>query len=298
MPSLAEDGEGHSRNNSRASSYGNVPDSPQDLSLIQGDESLDNTNNRSSRHLLPPNSTNSPLRGSFDTTNSRESEESSSSLLQHAGDDPRGEAPPYFEVVDLDNNGGRRQQMGGSAAENATEASSYAPQSATVGSRRSHDPETQENRHSRRLSGFRGLLHTLTNTNTRSPVPPIPQEPPQRSSGHIRDASGASVTSASTHDSRILNARERATSRASHRPSTSGSGSGLNSVFRTVSRQRSQTTLHSAHFNSPSMISLNSISAPLTHTLTRTEVRPYLFRISAAVLIDCVDKLPSLWTYG
>ena len=63
-----------------------------------------------------------------------------------------------------------------------------------------------------------------------------------------------------------------------HRVTQSGgSTSTLNLPFRTLSRQRSTTTLPSngsrVNLTSPSVISLNSISAPLSHTLMRTEIR-------------------------
>jgi hypothetical protein len=299
MPAVSEDPEGHSRDGSRVSLYGNIPDSPQDMSLIQGDESLDPANDISTRHLLPPNSGNTPLRGSFDTSDTTHgSEESGSSLLQavqNAGHEPRGEAPPYFEVVDSDNNSGPRQSMSSPAAESTSTAPSEAPRSATVGSRPNHDPQTRENRNSHRLSGFRNFLHTFTSPNAR---PSTSQESPGPSHGHIRADSTMSATSSTPHESRLPPTRERVTSRASHRPSHSGSGSAIHSVFRTMSRQRSQNTLNSIHLNSPSMISLNSISAPLTHTLTRTEVSSQLCRSSSSMLINYTDKLSSLWPYG
>ena len=306
MPAVSEDAEGQSGNVSRTSLYGNLPDSPQNMSLIHGDESLDPANDTSTRHLLPPNLGHTPLRASFDTTNTtHDSEESSSSLLQAVqttGHDPRGEAPPYFEVVDSNDNGGPRQEMVSPAVERTSETPSDAPRSATIGSRPTPtDAQTRENRNSNRLSGFRTFLHTITNTNSNA-RPPVVQESSQSSHGHTRGHSRAdssmSMTSSVTHESRMPPTRERVASRASHRPSISGSGSAIHSVFRTISRQKSHNTLNSAHLNSPSMISLNSISAPLAHTLTRTEVSSRLSRSSLSVLIDCADKLPSLWTYG
>ncbi|KAG6860708.1 hypothetical protein C0995_008293 [Termitomyces sp. Mi166 len=98
-----------------------------------------------------------------------------------------------------------------------------------------------------RRSGFRTLLHS------------IPNRFSVHSSSHAR--AGSSATSENTHG-----VRETSQSRASHHPSNSGSGSLLSLThFRTLSRQSNH------NLSSPSVISLNSISAPLTHTLTRTE---------------------------
>ncbi|KAG6877791.1 hypothetical protein C0993_003885 [Termitomyces sp. T159_Od127] len=96
-----------------------------------------------------------------------------------------------------------------------------------------------------RRSGLRTLLHRFSIHNS-----------------HTRSGSSFSVVpSDNNHGS-----RETSQSRASHRPSNSGSGSVLSLAhFRTISRQSNH------NLNSPSLISLNSISAPLTHTLTRTE---------------------------
>lgn len=270
MPSVAEDAEAQARSTdvSRTSIYGNLPDSPQNLSLMHGDESFDRSADVSTRHLIPPTSRQSTYRTSTDTMQG--SEESASSLLravQQAGNDPRGEAPPYFEVIDNHSTGGPRQGI--SSAHRISQTMPF-PQSSTVESRVDTGMQTRDNRHSRRLSGFRSMLHTLTSSNARPAIPPIPQELPENSPGHNRVNSGLSVTSMTSQD--IHQARERGTSRASHRPSHSGSGSMMHTALRTLSRQKSHHTLNSGHFSSPSMISLNSISAPLTHTLTRTDV--------------------------
>ncbi|KAG6907044.1 hypothetical protein DXG01_010815 [Tephrocybe rancida] len=114
----------------------------------------------------------------------------------------------------------------------------------------STDPSSPEPVPARR-SGFRTLLHS------------IPNRLSMYNSGHTRTQSSFSmVSSENTHGG-----RETSQSRASHRPSASGSGSLLNlTPFRTLSRQSNVNNL-----TSPSLISLNSISAPLSHTLTRTE---------------------------
>ena len=107
-------------------------------------------------------------------------------------------------------------------------------------------PETQQRR-----SGFRTFLNRM------SMMSHVPE--------HRRAESDLSTTSNGHRPSRSIQSRT-----SNHRPSQSSSG---HSIFRTLSRQRSIQTLNSssAHLNSPSLISLNSISSPLSHTLIRTE---------------------------
>ncbi|KAG6890488.1 hypothetical protein C0992_000980 [Termitomyces sp. T32_za158] len=100
-----------------------------------------------------------------------------------------------------------------------------------------------------RRSGLRTLLHSIPNRFLIH-------------NSHTRSGSMFSVASSEN----AHGARETSQSRASHRPSISGSGSVLSLArFRTLSRQSNHD------LNSPSLISLDSISAPLSHTLTRTE---------------------------
>ena len=111
-------------------------------------------------------------------------------------------------------------------------------------------PETNPRR-----SGFRNLLNRMS----------IISHP----AGHNRgDSSHSAMTSSMSHGHEPSAARGG----LGHRASPSSSGSLLSaSMFRTLPRQRSNHTLNSNRLNSPSLISLNSISAPLTHTVTRTE---------------------------
>lgn len=106
-----------------------------------------------------------------------------------------------------------------------------------------------------RRSGFRTLLNRMSMIS--------------HTTGHDRTNSTHSAMSSSmSHGHELLAARGG----SGHRASPSSSGSLLSaSMFRTLSRQRSNHTLNSNRLNSPSLISLNSISAPLTHTVTRTE---------------------------
>jgi hypothetical protein len=107
------------------------------------------------------------------------------------------------------------------------------------------EPESQQRR-----SGFRTFLNRM------SKMSHVPE--------HRRAESDQSFTSDGHRPSRSIQSHT-----SSHRPSQSGSGL---SMFHTLSRQRSIQTLNSSvHLNSPSLISLNSISSPLSHTLIRTE---------------------------
>lgn len=218
MSAVDEDGEGDSLNSgdhSQVSRYSPMPTTSNNMPLLQGDESGD----------LSLQSLNS---GSAANTNAQEN----SSLP-----DPRGEAPPYFEVVDQPE--GPRREVTMTELPVALELPPLSPLSS---------PEQRPQRH----STFRNLLNRMSVVST----------------SHTRVASDNSITSSSlSHGT-----REGGTSHASHRPTHSGSSSHLaSSMFRTLSRQRSTNTVASNRLNSPSTISLNSISAPLTHTLSRTE---------------------------
>ncbi|KAF5384324.1 hypothetical protein D9615_003312 [Tricholomella constricta] len=174
-------------------------------------------------------------RRSFETLNSSEEANSlmrvTSNLPTYS--DPRGEAPPYFDTTPEGHH---------SSAETSALASSSTP------------PPASPEQVLPRRSGFRTLLHSLPNRLSMHGSAP----------SHSRaESSHSMVSSDNSH------AREMSQSRASHRPSISGSGSFLShSPFRTLSRQKS---INSGNLTSPSLISLNSISSPLTHTLTRTE---------------------------
>lgn len=153
-------------------------------------------------------------------------ETSSLMRLDSSLPDPRGEAPAYFEVVDL-------------TQEPPIQMSSSPPASTLP---------LYEN--PQRRSGFRTFLNRM------SMMSHVPE--------HRRTASDQSSISNGHRPDRSIPMRT-----ANHRPSQSSSGP---SMFRTISRQRSIQTLNSSvRLNSPSLISLNSISSPLSHTLIRTE---------------------------
>ena len=151
------------------------------------------------------------------------------SNLPEGSPDPRGEAPAYFEVVDL--------SQDPIPTVPTTQTSSVPPSTSP-----SHEPQ-------QRRSGFRTFLNRMS---MMSHVPEHRRAESDQSSssnGHRPDRSPPNRT-------------------PTHRPSQSSSGS----IFRTISHQRSIQTLNSSvRLNSPSLISLNSISSPLSHTLVRTE---------------------------
>ncbi|KAF9472704.1 hypothetical protein BDN70DRAFT_886689 [Pholiota conissans] len=232
---------------SQVSRYSPMPTSPQRMPLLNPDDTFEGDLSMQSlplperqEHSRRPSDT-----GSHDTSSLMRVETNNSTDSGHlGGPDPRGEAPPYFEVVEND-----------SPVESA-QATSPSPSTSPEPAPAAADISGSVNRR----SGFRSLLNRMSIV---SHAPPAPS-----SIGHSRNQSSASALSALSSS----NGRS-STSRASHRPS--------GSIFRTLSRQRSNHTLASlrpsspnasnARLTSPSMISLQSISAPLSHTLTRTE---------------------------
>lgn len=171
------------------------------------------------------------------------SDESTTSLLggQQRYSDPRGAAPAYYEVVLNDP----------PIARPAT-----TPPVAT-----SPPPASPTTTGSRRASTLRGFFSNLGGTHARPPIPPIPADGPAAGRTHARTGSAVSAASSA---------------RPTHRPSHSGSSSRhLTSALR-LHRMGSSATLASgpggAGLTSPSLISLHSISSPLSHTLMRTEI--------------------------
>jgi hypothetical protein len=236
MPPLSEDEDGedsmHSRDNQETERYSPMPTSPNNEPLLQQDDpSFDHPREG------PQLPEDQRPRRSLETLNSSEEASSLMRVDTPAYDDPRGEAPAYFEAVDLS------EEV---AQYTATTTIPSPPPVSALGS-----PNTAP----QRRSGFRTLLNSLPNRISKHGA----SQP-----SHTRADSSLSIGS-----SDISHGREASRSRASHRPTPSGSGSLLSlSPFRTISRQKSSNTLN---LNSPSLISLNSISAPLTHTVVRTE---------------------------
>ncbi|EKM57184.1 uncharacterized protein PHACADRAFT_254772 [Phanerochaete carnosa HHB-10118-sp] len=247
MPSVAEtaetaDSPDPSVDMSRVQSrdYAEMPESPHDMPLLSGDDSRadmspaigpDMDNSRARLINMTPRTDGS--RPSIDTLPT--TEENASSHPNPQTPDPRGQAPPYFEVVALDD---------------------MSPAATPEIPPQTPEPPAEPVESTRRRSGIFGLFHSRHPS--RPHVAPTELAP---SVSHRRNGSAGSNISTPT----VPRPRSRAHSRAgTHRPSQSGSG------FSMMSRSRSRL-LESPHLTSPSMISVNSISAPLTHTTVRTE---------------------------
>ncbi|KAG1765644.1 hypothetical protein EDD22DRAFT_396922 [Suillus occidentalis] len=166
-----------------------------------------------------------PMRRSVDAASlgtSHHSQESHSELLPlhttQTSEDPRGEAPPYFEVVGQD--------------------TLHHEPPASEASINDDAPE--------RRSRFSFLFNPFGGS---SRHPPVSIYNRAVTPDHARNVSSLSVASTNS----------------GHGHNRSGSHSTLLKTFRSHD--------HSTHMTSPSTISLNSISAPLTHTVIRSEFR-------------------------
>lgn len=204
----------NSQDNSQVSRYSPMPTTPNNIPLLHNN---DLSGDLSLQSMQSADARRPSLDSSLQETSSLMRVDSN---VPRTNSDSRGEAPPYFEVIDDTPN---TTQMPPSSMPSST------------------SPEPQQTRR----SGFRTFLNRMS---MGSHVPE-----------HRRTESDQSFTTSNAHS---------ISSRMNHRPSPSASGS----MFRTISRQRSNHTLNSSvRLNSPSLISLNSISAPLAHTLIRTE---------------------------
>ncbi|KAL1683495.1 hypothetical protein EV122DRAFT_273143 [Schizophyllum commune] len=238
IPPVSEDGTEDSRAGPSGSShdhhYPPHPDSPHDMPLLHGDES--NDAQRTSHDNDTHNASASDGDRTQDTDPDAEHGDAQTSALAGSSpaQDPRGAAPAY-EVADP------------SAAANGATISQSDPAAPPA--------DTQQTTRNRRsIRGFRNLFQTRLGGGTQNPnAPPVPEEP----AGHNR---GLSVASAATSRSSASHAR-------GHRPS--GSLFSINAFHRTNSRLSTSESYNPEHGNA-SVISLNSIGLPLSHTVTRT----------------------------
>jgi hypothetical protein len=254
MPSVREDesesANSHSRNHSQASSYVILNDDPQvQTPLLERNESNESTNERETFNAHTPSQ-------SVDISDIRYSDQSPPLPTNPESADPRGEAPPYFEVVgDLPD---IRRVSGDLARVTTADTLPVAPDTSPEAS-----PAIPP---VRRRSMLRGLIDAASRALS-SPHPPTQPPPIPRPSRDV----------AVPRSPRPSNLSNRARSpHVGHRATASNSGSVLSessSAFgRVLSRSHSRSMTNiAAGLNSPSVISITSISAPLTHTAIRTD---------------------------
>ena len=249
MPSVREDEDesanSHSRGPSQAS-YVIVNDDPlAQTPLLERNDSNENTHERQTTH-------NSA--GSVDISDAR--------LTSVELPDPRGEAPPYFEVVgDLADVGATSGDL---SRVDTADTLPMAPDTL---------PESDDTSPPvRRRSMFRGLIDAAS----RALSSPHPMAPPLPLSRPSRDTAVSSPRP-SNMSNRQVGARSPL---SGHRATSSQTGSVqsvtqsvTSSAFgRVVSRTHSRSVTNvAAGLTSPSAISIASISSPLTHTAVRTD---------------------------
>ncbi|KAI0356926.1 hypothetical protein OH77DRAFT_181225 [Trametes cingulata] len=224
------------------SMYVPMPNTPNDMPLLHNNE-----HDPQQRLNVAP--TDYGTRRSFDSVMSSDDNSHAHPYLD--------DAPPY-EAVALDSTPDLPASSPSSAA--APPAGSSAAQAAQE---RASTEQQAGAGSTRRRSMFMSIFNPRNSRLAPSPVPTNSGTLEPRTSTHTREGSGPSVISVAPSE------REpRPRSRVRHRPSHSGSSS----MFSLLSRTRSNGNLGGAdRLTSPSMISLNSISSPLSHTLVRTE---------------------------
>ena len=155
--------------------------------------------------------------------------------------DIQGEAPPYYEV-------------------NNAYPPPSSPPPASIDSRLSTPVS--------RVSGFRNIFNVLGHSGSRASAANTSPRSPSRPHSRAGSSLSTDIPLPDPSHSRDASSPFRFSHRSTH---SAGSISLLNvPSLRPVSRQ-SNSTIGSQRVNSASQISLQSISAPLTHTLVRTE---------------------------
>ncbi|KAI9438200.1 hypothetical protein H4582DRAFT_244977 [Lactarius indigo] len=265
MPSVREDdddesSQAHSRNISQASSYVIVnddDDSHAQTPLLETDPSNEATHEteNSNTHVPPGTVDISDVRDSDDLTPLPNSPELT---------DPRGEAPPYFEVVgDLED---VRVTSGELTRVETTDTLPMAPDT----SRASHEQSVESTMGdasaisgTRRRSMFRGLINAASRALS-SPHAHPPSPTASRLSRDVPTSPRPSNMSTRPAGTRSPQVGHRTT------PSNGSVLSVTSSAFGRVT-SRSRSTSNVAALTSPSLISISSISSPLTHTAVRTD---------------------------
>jgi len=254
MPPVREDEDesanSHSRGPSQAS-YVIVNDDPlAQTPLLERHDSNESTHERQISHTSA---------GSVDISDARPTDEFSPLPNSTEIPDPRGEAPPYFEVVG--GLGDVRATSGDLSRVDTLDTLPIAPDTLPVSNATS--PPV------RRRSMFRGLIDAAS----RALSSPHPTSLP---SPHYRPSRDMAV-SPSPRPSNLSNRQGGARSPLTgHRATPSHSGSVqsvTSSAFgRVVTRTHSRSVTNvAAGLTSPSALSITSISSPLAHTAVRTD---------------------------
>jgi hypothetical protein len=246
MPSVREDEDESSNSHSRGpsqASYVIVNDDPlAQTPLLERNDSNESTHERQNTHAAE---------GSVDISDARRT----STEIP----DPRGEAPPYFEVV------GGPGDVGATSGDlsrvDTADTLPIAPD--TLPASDDTSPPV------RRRSMFRGLIDAAS----RALSSPHPTSPPLPLSRPSRDMAVSPPPRPSNLSNRQVGARSPL---SGHRATPSHSESVqsvTSSAFgRIVSRTHSRSVTNvAAGLTSPSAISIASISSPLTHTAVRTD---------------------------
>ncbi|CDO74429.1 hypothetical protein BN946_scf184880.g3 [Trametes cinnabarina] len=237
------------------SMYAQLPNASHDDPLLQS------TEHESQQELLGVVGNDPSSRRSFDSMISSED----NSQVHYLDD-----APPY-EVVVL---GSMPDLPSTAVPHTALSTSDATPADRESEERRSVD-QPRPSTDTRRRSLFMSIFNPRHPRMAPSAVPTDANAPEPRPSighGHTRDGSRLSLASTSGDG----HPRPRSRTRIRHQPSHSGSGSMFSLISRTrsngnLARSGSPVAGDAEGLTSPSMISLNSISAPLSHTLVRTE---------------------------
>ena len=257
MPAVTEDEDesAHSHSRDSQASYVIVNDDPHvETPLLETDQSNETTHelDNSNAYVNPETVDLSDLRDSDDLTPLSNSPQPT---------DPRGAAPPYFEVVgDL---GPVQSTLGELTRVETTDTLPMAPETEQSVESAMEVPEVIPET-TRRRSMFRGLMNAASRALSSPPT-------------HTHSPTASRLSRDVLASPRPSNLSTRPagtrTSQAGHRSTASHSGSVLSvasSAFGRVT-SRSRSTSNVAALTSPSMISIGSISSPLTHTAVRTD---------------------------
>jgi len=236
------------------------------------------------------------------TLRSVESSDSRTGLMpeQRSSDEiPDEDAPPYSEAVgNPSSTDDHHLSPTTSGSEHSGSSASSPPGLSTPGtsvasspqdSTRSPDglPANQSAFSNRSVRGFRGLgsLFTFGGHQASSATQGGTQPSASSASATATGNGTSSATRVSASNSVSVSNPPISGSSRHHRHRSSQSGGSSSTInlplLRAVSRQRSNNTLNSGagasssrlNLTSPSLLSINSISAPLSHTLMRTDIR-------------------------